>query len=164
MLKIILLLTSITAFVQVGSAQEIISTSGQFDSGSQGSLSWTIGEPITETTWSSTAILTQGFQQDFERFVGVSELYNTDEFVIYPNPFSNQLTVSAGLPLSEYDIIITDAQMKRVYAKNITIPAGVSSYQLDLSALSSGVYFLTLTSGEVEKPITLQIIKIDNNH
>ncbi len=44
-------------------AQEIITASGDYYESSNASLSWTIGESMTETYTDGTTILTQGFQQ-----------------------------------------------------------------------------------------------------
>ena len=164
MLKIILLFTSFAAFIIIGHAQEIISTSGQFANGSQGSLSWTLGEPITETASGLTNILTQGFQQDFERFAGNSELYLTDQFEIYPNPFTSEINLHSNLASLKYRVLVTDTKMKQVREINFILPHGISSYKIDLSTLSSGLYFLTIYSGESAESITKRIIKIDENH
>jgi len=164
MLKTIFLLTSSILFWLHTDAQEIIANSGQFGNGSEGSLSWTLGEPITESTSGPTNILTQGLQQDFERFVGNSETYQDDQILIYPNPFTNEITLSSGQAFPEYHVVIMDAQLKRVSEMKLTLPNGVSSYQIDLSTLSGGLYFLTIVVGDSVRPITEQIIKIDENH
>lgn len=46
-----------------GGAQEVISTTGGFIESSEGSVSWTIGEPIIMTEGSGNNLVTQGFQQ-----------------------------------------------------------------------------------------------------
>ncbi|MCH8318269.1 MAG: hypothetical protein IIA88_07200 [Bacteroidetes bacterium] len=42
---------------------EVYSTSGDYFTGTNATLSWTIGESIIETFSGSNAIITQGFQQ-----------------------------------------------------------------------------------------------------
>ena len=121
MLKIILLFTSFAAFIIIGHAQEIISTSGQFANGSQGSLSWT-------------------------------------------NPFTSEINLHSNLASLKYRVLVTDTKMKQVREINFILPHGISSYKIDLSTLSSGLYFLTIYSGESAESITKRIIKIDENH
>lgn len=47
----------------VGFSQQVVTTCGNFDQSDSFSLSWTLGEPITETFSTGAFILTQGFQQ-----------------------------------------------------------------------------------------------------
>ncbi len=44
-------------------SQEVISTTGEHYENSNGSISWTIGEPVIETLGSNNNYLTQGFHQ-----------------------------------------------------------------------------------------------------
>ena len=69
-------------------SQEIISTSGNYYEDASGiSLSWTIGESMTETYVNGTNILTQGFQQSRLTVVSVFELEDIGITVnIAPNP------------------------------------------------------------------------------
>lgn len=47
-------------------AQEVISSTGDFNRTSDGSVSWTIGEPISNTIAGSEGMATQGFHQPNE--------------------------------------------------------------------------------------------------
>lgn len=47
-------------------AQQVVTTSGNFDESDSFSLSWTVGEPITETFSTGEFFLTQGFQQPWD--------------------------------------------------------------------------------------------------
>ncbi len=65
-MKKLLLLLFLIGFLQNWiSAQEVFSSGGEFIETPTGSLSWTIGEPISETFSDGMAVLTQGFQQGF---------------------------------------------------------------------------------------------------
>ncbi len=50
-------------------AQQVISSGGGHFEGSQLSVNWTIGEPVTETFTGNDVILTQGFQQPFNFYL-----------------------------------------------------------------------------------------------
>ena len=50
-------------YVQTVQAQKVIATSGNYFENSSGSISWTIGEPVTATLTTADNILTQGFHQ-----------------------------------------------------------------------------------------------------
>ena len=57
----VLIICVITTTISI--AQEVISTTGEHYENSNGSISWTIGEPVIETLGSNNNYLTQGFHQ-----------------------------------------------------------------------------------------------------
>jgi hypothetical protein len=76
------------------SAQEVITSAGDFHQNSNFSVSWTIGEPVIDTWSASGTVLTQGFQQPI--LVSVSIYENPDlNYTInaFPNPTSDFLNV-----------------------------------------------------------------------
>jgi hypothetical protein len=75
-------------------AQEVISCSGDYYEFSGGTLSWTIGECITESFTNNDIILTQGFQQSNLSIVSISEpLEPHFTLQLFPNPTHENLTV-----------------------------------------------------------------------
>ena len=79
---------------------EIIASSGAYFSNASGSLSWTLGEPVTETFINGSNILTQGFQQpsDIEHEITV------DITVFLEGPFdviNMDTDLNSILPLSQ---------------------------------------------------------------
>ncbi len=78
-------------FISLGTnAQQVVSSGGDYFENSTVSISWTLGEPVTETISGGTNILTQGFQQSK---LSASEIFtiNSDNFEIdlFPNPTEN---------------------------------------------------------------------------
>jgi len=78
-------------FISFGTnAQQVISSGGEYFENSTVSISWTLGEPVTETISNGTNILTQGFQQTK---LSASEIFtlNSEEYNIslFPNPTLN---------------------------------------------------------------------------
>jgi hypothetical protein len=68
-------------------AQEVISTAGNAHSNNNGSISYTIGEPVIETFTGETNILTQGFLQSNVVVTAIDELPGLDfEISAFPNP------------------------------------------------------------------------------
>src|ERR1019366_834874 len=67
---------------------DVLTTSGDYFTNANNSLSWTIGECITETYSSSNNILTQGFQQSKYTITSVEEITKGPIITVYPNPAS----------------------------------------------------------------------------
>ncbi|MBN2349373.1 MAG: T9SS type A sorting domain-containing protein [Bacteroidales bacterium] len=73
---------------------EIISSSGDDNQGTEVSLSWTIGECLTESYTSGEYILNQGFQQSFYQINTLEENLSTDQSIrVYPVPTSDYIQV-----------------------------------------------------------------------
>ncbi len=91
----LILLISATAL----NAQEIITSGGDFFKNSSISISWTLGETITETISDGTNILTQGFQQSK---LSATEIFtvNSDSYLItvFPNPAENIINIKINTP------------------------------------------------------------------
>lgn len=82
---------------------EVISSSGDYFVGANGSLSWTLGEIATETFISGNIILTQGFQQPITIAIAGIDL---DVLVFLEGPFEStemntDLNMAGEIPLSQ---------------------------------------------------------------
>ncbi|WP_264793647.1 T9SS type A sorting domain-containing protein [Aureispira anguillae] len=114
-MKTLLFLTfSLIATQSYGQSLEqyVIGTAGDFGLNSGGTtLSWTLGEPIVSTENSSTAILTQGFQQP----IVVNSLSTNQALTpsislqVFPNPTFQELSIqkdiSSNLKAELFDIL-----------------------------------------------------------
>lgn len=95
MYKVILCaLTILLLCIATYAQQQVIASGGDYTSNSHGSLRWTLGEIIIETSTSSGTILTQGFQQTVVEAKPSIEM-NHSEFQInvFPNPFTDKITI-----------------------------------------------------------------------
>ncbi len=83
--KQIILFSTITFFSINVFSQQVIATAGDHMSNSNGSMSWTLGEVITETFTNSTSQLTQGFHQPSLKVVSLVP-DNLISITAFPNP------------------------------------------------------------------------------
>ena len=75
----------------------------------------------------------------------VPEVINNNIKDLYPNPVSSILTIAATEKIS--DIVIADLLGQTVYKQN----CDVSQVQVDVTSLSSGIYFVKINGAEVKK-------------
>jgi hypothetical protein len=87
-----------------------------------------------------------------QKDVGIENREASDGTVIYPNPAQNSITIS-GLSGNE-DIILTDINGRTLstYTAN-----GSTDIQLPVNSLSSGMYFVQISSSTATK--TVKIVK-----
>ena len=140
--------------------QEVKASGGGFYQQINGSIQFTIGEPLTETYSNSSAKLYQGFEQGSYTLVSVSELpMLTDLDVnLYPNPslgIFNLAIESKAVSIFVIDVI--DYQGKNIIHKEI-YPNNLD--QINLSDFSSSIYYVTISNVEISYLKTFKIIKL----
>ena len=87
-------------------AQQVIANAGEFWNNSEGSLSWTIGEVVTETVTTASYQLTQGFQQIQEGYLVLSDNLFLNDITIFPNPFSSEVKIQTNYKHAVFDLIV----------------------------------------------------------
>ena len=98
-----------------------------------------------------TSIFYDISNNDFEisTNVGINQISKNNPvgLSVWPNPFTNQLNLSAGNLKSESitDLKIIDVLGKSVYQSNFLNKTELNE-TLDLSGLSAGVYFISITN------------------
>jgi phosphatidylserine/phosphatidylglycerophosphate/cardiolipin synthase-like enzyme len=103
----------------------------------------------------------QEFSQRFKDSGGsliVSDDYKTavpDRFLIYPNPASDILHISASIQAPQFSLNLMDIN-GRVIQQNNFSQSSINT-TLDLSSLSNGIYLLQITSGKVNKTIKVSV-------
>lgn len=142
-LKSILLFVFCLPFI--GNAQsvtpEVIATAGDHYQVGNVALSWTIGEPMTETFAAGPTVITQGFHQPDYRPVGIDE--NVDplaDFTVFPNPAGDEINISwENLQgISEFDVLIIDMAGKTVLQSKVSTASG--NTKLDIKDIAAGQY------------------------
>jgi hypothetical protein len=94
---------------------------------------------------------------------GINEADGNGELMVYPNPADQSLNVisyKTALPRGVAVGLHETANQFSIYSvfgekvKDIAISSALNNYQIDVSKLSSGIYFLT--SGDIKKKIVVQ--------
>jgi uncharacterized repeat protein (TIGR01451 family) len=88
-------------------------------------------------------IITNTFNTEFVAQLGINDFENGD-FVFYPNPVADFITISAKNTGSVANIAVYDVLGKLIVSEKPTSAA--STQTIDLSSLSRGVYLLEVTS------------------
>lgn len=84
--------------------------------------------------------------------VGIKDVNKTDFGAVknYPNPFTNSTTISFDAMESgaNYSLVVIDLLGKVVRSQPIQTVKGVNQFVFDKGALTSGVYFYSLSNGQ----------------
>src|SRR3990172_6549936 len=98
-------------FLQAQSfSPNVIGSAGTFAISASGSMSWTIGEVMTETYASAGNFFTQGFHQPDTSFVISVSNHVSQNISIYPNPFIDNVTLDFSAATGSYSVEILDMQ------------------------------------------------------
>lgn len=114
-------------------------------------------EILVTATYNLDNVLTQ------VEFADLGQVSGTDNTLVksinfYPNPANDILHIQTGaLPEGSYLITLSDINGKAVYAEPCFIHKGLVK-TIDVSSFTSGTYFLTFQSPEIQKAITSKIM------
>jgi hypothetical protein len=123
-------------------APSIISSDGGHSVTTAGSISWTIGEPLTETSVASGSIVTQGFQQPVVRITKVKTESTNNTFNYYPNPFASNFFIEIENGSSEFSINAYNVTGEKIKAINYSKNNSRGLINMDLSDCADGVYLI----------------------
>ena len=157
----VFILTSIFQTFAQSAKLDVIATSGDYFKNSTYSLSWTLGECVTETFVTTGNTLTQGFQQSSYFVTSINEL-STEGFYVkaYPNPVSDLINISVKNEHSiqkNVRIKLFDSNGKILFLKKISSDL----IQLNMSEYSSGFYLLKVEDPESKIHQNFKIQKIN---
>jgi Secretion system C-terminal sorting domain len=138
-------------------AQQVITTAGNYSSGTSGSLSWTLGEEVIDTYTGTNVILTQGFQQSKLSVTAIQELLGSlPEISAYPNPANDFIL----LKITSESVNNFKYQLYDLYGKLLAEQKLANSEtRISFSNLASGTYLLKVFNKDRE----LKVFKIINN-
>ena len=137
-------------------AQEVVTTSGGYGSSASAKVTWTIGEPVTETVTGTNSILTQGFNQGdlIITIIKDPELSGLN-IKAYPNPATDHLKISVGNSDLDYlDYILFDIRGQVIKKNKLK---GVQS-EIPMGNLAPSTYLLKIYKNNTEIAI-FKIIK-----
>jgi len=142
-----LILFSVFLFFVAGSAtaQKVVSANGGTATAAGVEVSWTIGEPITETVTDGTTTLTQGFQQSKLTVTAINDIQISGvEIKVYPNPTSDYVTVHFSKAMEKPIYLLFDLSGRLIEQKNIE----TTDAKIDMTGYAGGSYILKLNSGQ----------------
>lgn len=142
MKKIISIKLLVLSFIGTINGQQVLTTGGDYFSAINGSVSITIGEPVTETFPGVANILTQGFQQSRLKVMGIAETpENNYDIIVFPNPVRDFLTIKVWKYSKEQFIYkLFDFQGRIIIQGEIEPP----ETEISLQNQNPSVYFLRI--------------------
>lgn len=117
-------------------APEVLASTGGSATNSGISLSWTVGETLTNTASNPNSILTQGFHQSNLSLAALSEQAQGLQLEIFPNPAYQWLYLRSTTSNRWHWTLFT------VHGRALQNGLLQQQAQIDLSAYPSGLYLL----------------------
>lgn len=123
--------------------RDVIAAAGDYFVTPAFSLSWTLGEPATETIRNDFMILTQGFQQGEKITLTTVKdpLAEVFDIRVFPNPTADFLNIAIN---SNKDEIITVQLYNLTGEKVLSEKTKEKNIRLNLNELASASYLLSL--------------------
>ncbi len=159
----VLLLIPFFAASQVSLDREVIASGGSSYSSENLQVDQTIGELSVSTNSSGNIMLAQGFHQYYEEPTAIPEQQLIDGFNIYPNPVSDQLTISYNSSSeSGWNIQVVNV-MGNLMPGSTRKMTGQENTQvtIDCQNYPQGVYFVRLISSKSERDVNYKFMKIE---
>lgn len=139
----------------------VISNDGGYSSTSQGSIAWTIGEPVGDTYTASSNMTTMGFHQPEMELVNmINEQTDDNAILVYPNPVKEDLQIDfSEIQKGDYKLDIVDAIGKLIHASDARITDNSTHVRIKINEVAAGTYFLVIKGKEFNK--TVKINKVN---
>lgn len=139
----------------------VMSNQGGYSSLSGGSISWSVGEPVSESYTAPNNITTMGFHQpELAILTLVAEQGANQNILVFPNPVKDVLNVNfTGLNSGNYKVELVDDLGKLIYKEETEINSTNQTYKLKVNEVAAGNYFLRVEGKEFNKAI--KIVKVN---
>jgi hypothetical protein len=138
---------------------EVIAAAGDFYKNDNYSMSWTMGECVTETFSSAQNTLTQGFQQSSYTITAINRLTTADITVnAFPNPVIDYITIQVKAADGSqpcYSFELFDVEGKLLLNQKLE----ENSRQFDMSVYRNGTYLLRVYNPEKNMIQNFKILK-----
>lgn len=142
----------------------VISTTGGYFTSSSGSLSWTLGEVISETYQQDAGSLTQGFQQTnvsnstTEPNVTTALVVDDLNVSVYPNPAYEIINVRSSQPGEHlYELYNIEGQRLIHFRKDLFDTDLTTDIQIQ--QIPSSTYLLVISNLSMNKTYVSRIVK-----
>lgn len=141
--------SSFFLFVFQLSAQEALVASGANAIGSNGNVSYSVGQVIYTTNFSASGSISQGVQQPYEiqTIMGLDNFNVNLQFVVYPNPTSDWLAIkTSNLKYDTLRYELFDLNGRLILSDKIISENTI----LKLQELSTSMYLLKVLESNKE--------------
>lgn len=143
------LLFSAFSFFSVAQSlhHDVIASDGNYLSCPAGSVSFTIGEPVSDS-YLGTKKITKGFQQPKAIITSIPvENKIGGSLLAYPNPSNDKLILDfSKMEKGIYSIALFDASGKRLTQSEINIESDYSIEKFEMKNYSNGIYLLKVAN------------------
>jgi hypothetical protein len=156
-LLLMMMIFGSTALYCQTSKPDVITTAGGYDANATNKLSWTIGEPITETISNTGNKLTQGIQQGFwDITTAVDNTENRIKITLYPNPATDYVNLEKPFQENKvFTYMLYDLYGKCLQNSKITS----SITRIDLNTYPVTVYILNVLSPDKKLMKSFKLLK-----
>ena len=138
---LMLLLAQVSLLAQVELERSVLAAGGAEVSSGSLSLSWTLGEPSTESYTASGLTVSQGFQQGGAGSTGTHDAALPYEVVVFPNPTAQTLYVTADAPEPLMaELVALDGKVLRT----IELGFPIEKFAISMAAYPAASYFLVI--------------------
>lgn len=137
--------------------QTVVGSAGAFTTFANGSMSWTIGEVMTETYSSAGNFFTQGFNQPDTMYLTVISEPASQSVSVYPNPVVDNLVIDFSLTSGNYLVEIVDMQGQSL--RKELIPANQNKFGISFREFADGIYLLNIVNSESQIRTSYKINK-----
>jgi hypothetical protein len=133
--------------------RQVAASAGNEFTNSSGTITYTIGEPLTNTLVGGTATFTQGFHQGTINITSVRQQLPVVDISVSPNPTVNAVQVQYGGKAAQWQLHTMDGKL----ITQGQLAQGTNS--IDMMPLAQATYLLTVTDGNRQRN-TYRIQKI----
>lgn len=129
------------------------SAGAQAENTSAGSLSWSVGEPVTASYSQNASMLTQGFHQVFATVSTAAEspAELLTEVLAFPNPSSDRLYISSETPVHIRLLHLHGIEVFAVSKPDL-------HHTVETATLPAGLYLLEARDPETRRFKTFKIV------
>ena len=139
----------------------VISSAGGDGENGDYLISWTLGESAVATHVGGDMILTEGFQQPFDRDVGIKQNEIYWNISVYPNPVDNELRIGFDIPTQEDYLIEIQDVLGRVFLQELHRNVNPGDIViLHISDFINGVYLLKVLNLDQQQVQVTRVLKL----
>jgi hypothetical protein len=137
---------------------KVIAASGAYITSASCSMTWTIGEVMTDTYASSGNFFTQGFNQpDTDFATAIVNLFPAENIMVYPNPAINYITIDLKDAPGNHIIYMYNILGQMLLQENI--PATQQQLEIPINAFTNGLYLIHVINPESNLSSSFKISK-----